>query len=647
METTDVLIRAAEGAATALSTHRRVQNAFQNHRQRRQTANIYTMNSNQDGAMEDNSLYIFYMTWMPKIKRTLYLIFLGEMLFLGALCFYALLYVSIMPTKIFREKLYFDYSPSALSGVIGETLSRQQEEQTETSTGKISQFPPNILSQETYDSFSQTSCSNDSKSCNNISRHAHHPTALVDLLARYSQWYPYVSDVIPPSSPPYYLKNERLLQKNKQYFIDLVLELPESTSNVNVGIFMAQVDLYSDGTKLATSRRPTHLPYESLFAHYLKRISFLVLIPFIGILFVPGILFLPESKVVTVPCFHHFVESEHMPLEFVKVQLMNVNNNVILSPAHNYDTSFHSSSSQQHFSHYQSQIQVLSGEIHIGKELNSVQRIMKEWFYTCAFCCTFFFMIIETILFKMIAHKIDRFYKKRRALQSRQRTHRNRHRRNRNHNHQSHSSNDHQQQREQTNNNSNSNNYYTTGRSSMEEEDLDSDLWEEHGVEEEDANRNPSLSGLFSQSLNNPNRNQPKTYVRQSGSSAKKWEDSLLFLSEDEADIDLGEGYLYDDDEDDFWEETSHAKNDCSSTNKLDVENNISGQLKEPEKGNEEEIMKIVSPSTAQESHNNTPDDEDELDTKLSGIDTSLSQPSVVKDEQESDDIDLIEESNN
>eukprot|EP00978_Attheya_sp_CCMP212_P045803 scaffold360719_cov39-Attheya_sp.AAC.1 len=111
----------------------------------------------------------------------------------------------------------------------------------------------------------------------------------------------------------------------------------------------------SKGMVLAKSKRPAFLPYESPLISTFKKLVFLI--PFLLGAF-------PEARSVVIPCLDHYVESPQQPLTSITVRLM--------------------VSQSTRFPETTQAIQVLHAELRIGKELNLLQRILKEWFYTCA-----------------------------------------------------------------------------------------------------------------------------------------------------------------------------------------------------------------------------------------------------------------------
>ena len=114
------------------------------------------------------------------------------------------------------------------------------------------------------------------------------------------------ADLIPPT-----VTKDRILQPKQQYYIEVHVTLPESQHNQQMGMFGLAVDLIShsdqNGTSvlLASSVRPSRLPYESAWLQVVRKMVWIV--PFV----LGGA---EESRVVRIQAFRHIVESQDYPL---------------------------------------------------------------------------------------------------------------------------------------------------------------------------------------------------------------------------------------------------------------------------------------------------------------------------------------------
>uniref|UniRef100_A0A7S2XTB1 Seipin n=1 Tax=Attheya septentrionalis TaxID=420275 RepID=A0A7S2XTB1_9STRA len=260
---------------------------------------------------------------VPLIKRALLVCSVVSGLVISSTLTYTLAYQLAMPARFATVPLFFDY------------LS-----------------PPNNNCIQPPD---PSENGNMERSCNIGNRDVSYPTAVVDLGSRHTQWTPYVDEVI-PAAPVISFPHTGILKAHRRHFIHVQLTLPESQVNHNVGVFMVETELAdSKGMVLAKSKRPAFLPYESPVISTFKKLVFLI--PFLLGAFL-------EARSVVIPCLDHYVESPKQPLTSITVRLM--------------------VSQATRFPETTQAIQVLHAELRIGKELNMLQRILKEWFYTCA-----------------------------------------------------------------------------------------------------------------------------------------------------------------------------------------------------------------------------------------------------------------------
>lgn len=197
------------------------------------------------------------------------------------------------------------------------------------------------------------------------------PTAWLDLNTRRTQWESFADDI---TTPLHYSSSSRLLDIRSAFYFELHLLLPESYTNVNLGVFMLQLELFDDSKKiLARSKRPVLFPHSSNFIRYIRKLCHLP--PLVLGLF-------PEATTVTVHAIDHYVDSVSRPLRYAKVVLM-------LPPRTAENNGFTNNG----------QVQVLQAKIEIGRELTNIQRAMKQWFYTSMALGVVFFIIMQAILF--------------------------------------------------------------------------------------------------------------------------------------------------------------------------------------------------------------------------------------------------------
>jgi hypothetical protein len=177
------------------------------------------------------------------------------------------------------------------------------------------------------------------------------PWAVVDLFAKKSAWDAQYDTVEPV--PRIGSGNHRLVAK-QAYYVETLLQLPQSPVNYQVGMFGVVVELRAtNGTLLAVSRRSTRIPHSSVWIQTLAN-AFCILPLLLGAM--------DEAKTVVVPSYRHFVESHEMPLQHLVIRIeaqQSQSASVALLP------------------------EIVGGTIRIGKELNAFQELVKVWFYTC------------------------------------------------------------------------------------------------------------------------------------------------------------------------------------------------------------------------------------------------------------------------
>ena len=211
------------------------------------------------------------------------------------------------------------------------------------------------------------------------------PSATIDLWAHphYVAWEAVHEAVAPPVRT-----TTRLLTARQAYYLEVALLLPESpastgllgvrtelatslscviqsSSNDTSGTYFTTNDTHptstnaTQSTLLAHSTRWTPLPHVS---RWIRTTFQIVCLPayWVGAL--------AEVQTVVVVPFRHFVEARHWPLRHVTVQLHRPADAPV--------------------------VHVIRGEVRIGKELNALQELLREWYYTG--CC------VGTLLFACV-----------------------------------------------------------------------------------------------------------------------------------------------------------------------------------------------------------------------------------------------------
>jgi hypothetical protein len=209
-----------------------------------------------------------FMGIFPVLKRFIYYFLVGSFLLATSMATYGLFYWIAMPAHAATEKLYFDYSCRNTEQVCSGPEKR---------TGNECDF----------------SCA---------------PSANVDIFAKHTPWQALLPDVLPEAR-----SKTRILRPRKHYFLEVVLQLPESTTNQQIGMFAVEVELQTKGhTPLARSQRSARLPHESGWIGIIRKS--LCLAPLL-------VGALTESRTSIVPSFRHFVESTKHPLVRDRINL--------------------------------------------------------------------------------------------------------------------------------------------------------------------------------------------------------------------------------------------------------------------------------------------------------------------------------------
>lgn len=309
----------------------------------------------------------------PLLSKLLFFGFVGVTLLLVSLGEFGIIYTMAMPRLYSNDALHFDYTNS---GVANQVL------------GQVSSFPP---TQQTNSS--DASCPRNNRQTNATMPHLSSlnplqnyeigqtyqvmmrtaPVAVVDLFAKHDSWEHYHPDSIPQP-----LTETHILKPGAPHFIEVVLDLPESKTNLeSIGIFSVVVDLQSIDSNttttklLASSTRTARMPHESVWITMLRK-AILILPHLVGAI--------PERRRIVIPAYRFFIESQDFPLKYVKVRLL-------VSP--------HKAKEGQ-------VIEVTDASLRIGEELTGMRLVLKEWFFVCATAGTAVLFALQALILFLI-----------------------------------------------------------------------------------------------------------------------------------------------------------------------------------------------------------------------------------------------------
>jgi Putative adipose-regulatory protein (Seipin) len=365
---------------------------------------------------------------IPFLKKVITYITVGIVLSITSLVIYGVFYQSVMPELLARETLYFDYTgiarhPSVAVHVATSQITTATKKMNETDqqkkkkTKKESTAP--IITSKKNDEIKTSSLKLNPQQQQQQALLRHAPWAAADLFSRHSHWDPgFVSgssidtngdsgddvneetellfaqheveqplDVVPP------LKSSiRILSSGTPHYLEVLLDLPESDHNRQIGLFGVHVQLQSSNmTTLASSMRTARLPHESVWVAIVRKV--VCIFPLL-------IGALEESRRVTVPSFRYYVESRDMPLRFVTVRLVAPVATSTLRSHHREEKGHSNDMDDDHDSvsiWIENAPEVLRGHLHVGKELTAFQEILKEWFFTCMMAGFSFFFSIQVM----------------------------------------------------------------------------------------------------------------------------------------------------------------------------------------------------------------------------------------------------------
>jgi hypothetical protein len=212
----------------------------------------------------------------------------------------------------------------------------------------------------------------------NVSTKQQFPTAFVDLYSTYNQWESFIDEL-----PLLINDRRRLLHAYSKYYFELHLTLPQSDMNLNLGMFMVEMELYDDAkVMLARSRRPAIFPYRSTLVWNIRRLCTIAPL-------VMGLI--PETTTMVINTMNNFDDHRNRPLRYVKIVLMlpssssGSTNNEAYSTCGRYFCYYH-----QH-----QQIQILEAMLTIGKELSHLQLFMKQRYLLSALIGVSLLMILQ------------------------------------------------------------------------------------------------------------------------------------------------------------------------------------------------------------------------------------------------------------
>jgi len=322
-------------------------------------------------AAAESSIVAFFQTLLSLIKRTIYVSFVSTVILALSVLTYGLIYNLSMPRLAIRSPIYFDYNfvpERHLSGAYGRYIEHQGRQLCSSGSDQGKGDDEEKMRQ-------CTQLTGDTRPAA--------PTAVVELNMQHTQWHAYHEEVLPVAYDD--ASGAHVIKPKKRHFVDLALTLPESDLNRQLGMLMVEVDLLaSDGTLLASSGRPTMLPHESLLIGVARKIVLM------GPILIGAV---AEARTVVLEAFDSYVESPDMPLAAIVVRL------------------FVPRSTKNDYGHY-AMVQVHSGEVRIGKELNAIQGIMKVWFYSVglaavtllSFFYAFWFLVIRAWCRRQMRH---------------------------------------------------------------------------------------------------------------------------------------------------------------------------------------------------------------------------------------------------
>jgi hypothetical protein len=326
-------------------------------------------------AAAESSIAAFCQTLLSLIKQIVYVSFVSTVILTLSVLTYGFIYNLSMPRLAYRSPIYFDYNfvpERHLSGAYGRYIEKQGGQ---------------FCNSETVGNGS--SSEEKARQCSHLKRDTGPapPTAVVELNMQHTQWHAYHEQVLPFTHEAGL--EVHMITPKRRHFVDLALLLPESNLNRRLGMMMVEVDLLaSDGTLLASSGRPTMLPHESALIGVARKIVLM------GPILIGAV---AEARMVVLESFDSYVESPELPLAAIVVRLV--------VPRH---TSIVNDESHDAYA----PIQVHSGEVRIGKELNTIQGIMKGWFYSVglaavsflSFFYAFWFLIIRAWFRRQMRH---------------------------------------------------------------------------------------------------------------------------------------------------------------------------------------------------------------------------------------------------
>lgn len=291
---------------------------------------------------------------IPWLLRALKLCAIWFTLLISSVAIYGLFYWAVMPGSYASRPLFFDYTGTVAyphRNATLTTLPTIDNHSRDKKNGEI--VTPSSL------------CTATPTSKKSV---VYEPWASVDLFAieqAISWGETTYKDLIPPPT----IQN-RILQPKQAFYVEVHLTLPESATNQQIGMFGVACDLVShpdrDGTvvQLASSVRPARLPFESDWLAVARKLFWIIPLVLGG---------MEESRVIVITSFRHMLESKSYPLRHVVTRLVGQTPLLQRQGAGGSQIP---------------PVEVVAGEVRIGKELNQWQQVLKDWFYACYFVGT-------------------------------------------------------------------------------------------------------------------------------------------------------------------------------------------------------------------------------------------------------------------
>lgn len=439
------------GSTTSLNKEELLQFLIANHA-RRGSTNSYTTTRfdsyHHDILRNQNNFFSFLKDGIiPFITAIIRYILWFSFLSFTSFCMYTIIYMVYMPSPVLQREVYFDYLPYSSSssssahhyefstaGVSSPSVGHHRIPNSDvhasgsksaSSSNKVcwkDPFPLDQVDQSVMDDLGNKKPSEKTRTHprgqpqRNLGIHdfdkkkpfdEHNseggripnmnpqwPTAILDLYTDYNQWESFIDDDGNNIMSSLQLLNNggKLLNAYSTFYFDIHITLPQSYMNLNLGMFMVQMELYDEAKViLARSRRPALFPYSSTLVRYIRKLCNIA----------PLVLgLLPEATTVIINVMDHYGDNRSRPLRFVKIMLM------LPMRSSNYADS----SCDNSYYHYgqRQQIQIFEAKLVIGRELTNLQLFMKQRFILSMLLGVSFLMILQALLLSILGLGIHR-----------------------------------------------------------------------------------------------------------------------------------------------------------------------------------------------------------------------------------------------